>query len=159
MLQRTLRTPETRTTARMTRDEKLRHLKTETASVGKFAIIGILATITHAVVAAGLLESELLTALPANLCGYLVAFWISFGGHYFWSFAHLRQEGTATRSIVRFLIISVSGFALNSGILTLWLQLTPWSDLAGLLISIAVVPALTFLAARLWAFSHHPAET
>ncbi len=143
----------------MATDVNFRKLKTETASAGKFAIVGVLATLTHAGVATSLLASGALPALAANLGGYLVAFWVSFGGHYFWSFAHLRRQGTALKSIVRFLIISVSGFLLNSTILSLWLKLTPWSELAGLLFSIAIVPALTFLAARLWAFSHHPAET
>lgn len=143
----------------MATEAKFQKLKTETASAGKFAVVGVLATLTHAAVAAGLLESGALPPLAANLCGYLVAFWVSFGGHYFWSFAHLRQEGTAVKSIVRFLIVSVSGFLLNTAILSLWLKLTPWSELMGLLFSIAIVPALTFMAARLWAFSHHPAES
>jgi len=143
----------------MATEAKYHKLKTETASAGKFAVVGVLATLTHAAVAAGLLQSGTLPPLAANLGGYLVAFWVSFGGHYFWSFAHLRREGTAVKSVVRFLIVSVSGFLLNSAILSLWLNLTPWSELMGLLFSIAVVPALTFLAARLWAFSHHPAET
>ncbi|WP_428648881.1 GtrA family protein [Roseibium sp.] len=143
----------------MTTDVKYRKLRTETASAGKFAVVGVIATLTHAAVASSLLASGALPPLAANLGGYLVAFWVSFGGHYFWSFAHLRQKGTAFRSIIRFLIISVSGFLLNSAILSLWLKLTPWPEMTGLLFSIAIVPALTFLAARLWAFSHHPAET
>ncbi|MEO9527567.1 GtrA family protein [Roseibium sp.] len=136
-----------------------RTLKTETAAVGKFAIVGVLATLTHALVAAGLLQSGILTAFPANICGFLTAFSVSFSGHYFWSFSHLRQDGTALKSMTRFLVIAVAGFALNSFVLALWLELTPWPDLVGLLVSIAIVPALSFLGARLWAFSHRPAET
>jgi len=136
-----------------------KQLKTETASVGKFAVVGVLATLTHALVATGLLQSGLLSAFPANICGFLVAFGVSFSGHYFWSFAHLRREGTALKSMRRFLVIALSGFAVNSFVLALWLQLTPWPDMLGLLFSIAIVPALSFLGARLWAFSHRPAET
>jgi putative flippase GtrA len=140
---------------------KARHqkLKTETAAAGKFAVIGVLATLTHAGIASGLLETGTLSAFPANICGFLVAFCVSFSGHYYWSFAHLRQEGRAMRSMGRFLVIALSGFALNSTVLALWLNLTPWPDLMGLLFSIAIVPALSFLGARLWAFSHRPAET
>ncbi len=143
----------------MAPEGRYRKLKTETAAAGKFAVVGVLATLAHAAVASALLESGTLAPLPANLGGYLVAFWVSFCGHFFWSFAHLRQDGAVLKSIIRFLIISVSGFALNSSILTLWLKLTPWSELAGLLFSIAIVPAFTFLAARLWAFSHRPAPS
>ncbi|QFT66919.1 GtrA-like protein [Labrenzia sp. THAF35] len=140
---------------------EIRHgkLKTETAAAGKFAVIGVLATLTHAIVAGSLLQSGMLPAYPANICGFLVAFCVSFTGHYFWSFSHLRRKGTAIRSMVRFLVIAVSGFLLNSTVLALWLTLTPWPDLIGLLFSIAIVPALSFAGARLWAFSHHPAET
>lgn len=142
----------------MVTDARRRKLKTETAAVGKFAIIGGLATLTHAGVATGLLTSGALTAFPANICGFVVAFGVSFSGHYFWSFSHLRREGAALRSMARFLVIAVSGFLLNSTVLALWLGLTPWPDLVGLLFSIAIVPALSFLGARLWAFSHTPAE-
>ncbi|WP_269585299.1 GtrA family protein [Roseibium sp. Sym1] len=139
-----------------TRHERLR---TESAAAGKFAIVGVLATLTHTVVAAGMLQSGTLSAFPANICGFLTAFGVSFCGHYFWSFAHLRQQGKALKSMIRFLIIALSGFAVNSFVLALWLELTPWPDLLGLLVSIAIVPALSFLGARLWAFSHRPAET
>jgi putative flippase GtrA len=134
-------------------------LKTETAAAGKFAVVGVLATLTHAAVAGGLLQTGALSAFPANICGFLVAFAVSFSGHYFWSFSHLRQDGTALKSMIRFLLIAVSGFALNSFVLVLWLSLTPWPDLLGLMVSIAIVPALSFLGARLWAFSHRPAQT
>ncbi|TYC53415.1 GtrA family protein [Rhodobacterales bacterium] len=143
----------------MASEARYHRLKTETASAGKFAIVGILATLTHAAVAGGLLQSGALPPLASNLCGYLVAFWVSFSGHYYWSFSHLRRDGTALRTILKFLIVSISGFLLNSTILTLWLMLTPWPEMAGLMFSIAIVPALTFLAARLWVFSHPPAET
>lgn len=143
----------------MTPERTRQTLKTETTAAGKFAIVGILATLTHAAVAGGLLETGQLSAFPANICGFLVAFFVSFGGHYFWSFAHLRQQSTAMKTMTRFLVIALSGFALNSTVLALWLGLTPWPDLIGLMFSIAIVPALTFLGARLWAFSHRTAET
>ncbi|WP_305989494.1 GtrA family protein [Roseibium sp. MMSF_3544] len=133
-------------------------LKTESAAVGKFAIIGILATLTHAVVASVLFEAGILSVVPSNVCGFLAAFTVSFSGHYFWSFNHLRREGTMFKSMARFLVISVSGFALNSTILALWLQFAPWPEIYGLWLAIAVVPAFSFMGARLWAFSHRAAN-
>ncbi|WP_299818964.1 GtrA family protein [uncultured Roseibium sp.] len=143
----------------METDARHRKIRTETAAVGKFAVVGILATLTHAGVATVLLETGTLSAFPANICGFLVAFGVSFSGHYFWSFSHLRRKGAALASMTRFLVIALSGFMLNSVVLALWLELTPWPDLVGLLFSIAIVPALSFLGARLWAFSHRVAET
>ena len=134
-------------------------LKTEGAAAGKFAIIGILATLTHAVVASVLFETRLLAVVPSNVCGFLAAFTVSFSGHYFWSFNHLRQAGTLLKTMTRFLIISISGFALNSTILALWLAFAPWPEIYGLWLAIAVVPAFSFVGARLWAFAHHPAAS
>ncbi|WP_306141870.1 GtrA family protein [Roseibium sp. MMSF_3412] len=134
-------------------------LKTEGAAVGKFAIVGVLATLTHAVVASVLFETGLLAVVPSNVSGFLAAFIVSFSGHYFWSFSHLRQAGTMLKSMTRFLIISVSGFALNSTILALWLAFAPWPEIYGLWLAIAVVPAFSFVGARLWAFTHQPAAS
>ena len=53
--------------------------------------------------------------------------------------------------MARFLIISISGFALNSTILALWLTFAPWPEIYGLWLAIAVVPAFSFAGARLWA--------
>ncbi len=134
-------------------------IKTEAGAAGKFAVVGISATLTHAGVSGFLLETGLLPAMLANLVGFVVAFGVSFTGHYYWSFSHLRQHSTAAKAMLRFFLIAVSGFALNSSVLALWLTFTPWPDLLGLMISIAIVPALTFVAARMWAFSHTPANT
>jgi putative flippase GtrA len=142
----------------MTPERKRAALKTEAGAAGKFAIVGIAATLTHAAIAGFLLEAGLLPAMFANLAGFVVAFGVSFSGHYYWSFSHLRQHKTALKAMLRFFLIAVSGFALNSSVLALWLSFTPWPDLIGLMVSIAVVPALTFIAARMWAFSHTPAN-
>lgn len=135
-------------------DRNRQSLKTEAGAAGKFAIVGIAATLTHAGVSGVLLEIGWLPAMLANLAGFVIAFGVSFSGHYYWSFSHLRQHNAALKAMVRFFLIAVSGFALNASVLALWLSFTPWPELLGLMIAIAIVPALTFVAARMWAFSH-----
>ena len=56
------------------------------------------------------------------------------------------------------MIVSVAGFALNSTILTLWLTFTSWPELYGLWLAILIVPAFSFVGARLWAFAHPSAH-
>ncbi|CTQ58100.1 MAG: GtrA family protein [Roseibium album] len=136
----------------------LEKLKAESAAVGKFAVIGVIATLTHAIVASTLFEAGILSVVPSNVCGFLTAFAVSFSGHYFWSFSHLRQTGTALKSMTRFLVVSIAGFALNSTILTLWLTFTSWPELYGLWLAILIVPAFSFVGARLWAFAHPSAK-
>lgn len=125
----------------------------EAGTAGRFAVVGAVATATHAGVAVTLLNTNLLNAFPANIVGFLVAFAVSFSGHHFWSFAATHTPGQTFRRIRRFFLLAISGFALNSGVLASWLAFTPWPDTLGILFAIAVVPALTFLGARFWAFS------
>lgn len=135
-----------------------RRIKTEAATALRFAIVGALATLTHAATALVFLNAGLLQAFPANIAGFLIAFIVSFSGHHFWSFAHLKDGASTRRRMRRFFLLALCGFALNSGILASWLALTDWPEAVGILISIAAVPVMTFLGARLWAFSG-PAST
>lgn len=138
----------------MTDTPSLKHqIKSEARTAGRFAIVGLVATGTHAVAALCLLEFGLLSAFPANICGFLVAFIVSFTGHHRWSFSGSLDEDRTGQRMRRFFVLAIAGFALNSGVLAAWLDLTAWPDSLGILVAIAVVPALTFLGARLWAFS------
>lgn len=136
---------------------KRERLQREARSAGRFALVGAAATATHALVAMTALRGLGLQPHLANVCGFLIAFAVSFYGHHVWSFAHTREAGSAGRRMLRFLFVALAGFALNSGVLTGWLSLTDWPESLGLLISIAVVPAASFLLARFWAF--RPART
>ncbi|MTI42866.1 putative flippase GtrA [Roseibium hamelinense] len=130
-------------------------IKTEVGAASRFAIVGATATGVHAATAVGLLEFGILSAFPANIVGFMIAFCVSFTGHHFWSFGASRHDAAVSRRMRRFFTLAASGFALNSTALAAWLQLTPWPDALGILFSIAVVPGLTFLGSRLWAFSGH----
>ncbi|MEJ8475754.1 GtrA family protein [Roseibium algae] len=131
-------------------------VKTEVGTAFRFAIVGATATLTHATAALALLETGTLSAFPANIAGFLVAFVVSFVGHHRWSFASTQQDGKAHQRMRRFFVLALIGFALNSSVLAGWLGLTSWPQSLGILFSIAVVPALTFFGARLWAFSGSP---
>jgi len=128
-------------------------VKTEAGKAGRFAVVGAIATLVHTAVSLGLLQLGVLSAFPANIAGFLVAFCFSFAGHHFWSFADSRQDAKTTHRMRRFFVIALTGFLINSSVLTAWLALTPWPDSLGLLISIAIVPGLSFIGARFWAFS------
>lgn len=125
----------------------------EVGTAGRFAIVGGLATLTHAGVALSLLNLDLLPAFFANIAGFMTAFVLSFSGHHFWSFPHSLSDGQTSRRMRRFFLLALLGFALNSGVLATWLTFTPWPDGLGILFSIVIVPALTFLGSRFWAFA------
>lgn len=116
-----------------------------------FIIVGVCAALTHWVVVVGLVSWAYLTPLVANVLGWLVAFAVSFTGHYQLTFRHQRSGlGLAIR---RFFLLSALGFAVNE-ISYAWLlkQTTlPYELLLGLIL--IGVAFLTFAASRLWAFA------
>ncbi|WP_150524073.1 GtrA family protein [Roseibium sediminis] len=134
-------------------DVRTSRVRAEAATASRFALVGIAATLTHSVVALVALQSSLFGAYGSNILGFVIAFVVSFAGHHFWSFKAQGHHGTAGRRMARFLVIAVLGFLANNVVLTAWLQFTNWPDSVGLIFSIAIVPGLSFLGSRFWAFS------
>ena len=105
----------------------------------------------HVAVYAGTIELLGLRPLVANALGFAIAVNVSFLGHRRWTFAG-GATADARRSLVRFWLVALLGFALNSGFVqlvtgTLGLHYG-WSIplIAG------VTPVLTFTFSKLWAF-------
>lgn len=123
--------------------------------ISLFVAVGCAAAATHWVVAVGCVEVLHLAPLAANLVGWLVAFVVSFTGHYRLTFRHTRTPWTV--AVRRFFLISAAGFGINESAYALLLHTTtiPYDLLLALiLIGLAFV---TFIASRLWAFRHKPA--
>jgi len=120
--------------------------------VAWFVIVGCTAAATHWSVAVVSVEALHISPLTANAVGWLVAFVVSFSGHYRLTFRHLASHWmTAAR---RFFFVSACGFLLNEAAYAWLLHATSLRYdvlLALILIGLAV---LTFVASRLWAFRH-----
>ena len=98
-----------------------------------------------------LVSGGYLTPLVANVAGWVVAFGVSFTGHYQLTFRHQRRG--LKQAISRFFLLSASGFAINEASYAWFLHRTdlPYEFLlAAILIAVAV---LTFVASRFWAFA------
>ncbi|WP_208621890.1 GtrA family protein [Bordetella genomosp. 12] len=119
-----------------------------------FVFVGCAAAATHWLVAVLCVEYGGLAPAWANVAGWLVAFVVSFTGHYRLTFRHLTLSWILAAR--RFFLVSAAGFALNEAAY-IWLLHTtrlPYDVLLALiLIGLAV---LTFVASRLWAFRHTP---
>jgi putative flippase GtrA len=121
----------------------------ELAVATRFGLVGITATCVHILIVWLLLSKTLLPTLVANMLAFLTAFGISFTGNYLWTFGSPGHPGKAMR---RFLMISVSAFAVNS-LLLAWLLTTGWlAPTASAIVSATAIPAITFWASRLWGF-------
>lgn len=123
----------------------------EAITVGRFGVVGIIATAIHVLVVLILLSKTSFPTLAANAIAYMMAFSISFAGNYIWTF---QSPGDPGRAIRRFLVISLGAFATNSLTLMALLRVNLASPSVSALFSAAVVPAITFIASRFWGFKY-----
>lgn len=131
-------------------------MRTFIRQVGTFVLVGCAAAATHWAVTVACVEWAHMPPLLANLFGWLVAFVVSFTGHYQLTF---RYSNIPLRVAAgRFFMISAAGFIVNESAYAWLLHTTslPYDLLlAIILVGLAV---LTFLASRFWAFRHKHAN-
>jgi putative flippase GtrA len=121
----------------------------EAIIASRFILVGIAATGMHLFVLWLLIFTTTFPTLLANLFAFLAAFGVSFAGHYIWTFS---SPGEPYQAVRRFLLISISAFLFNS-VLLAGLLSTEWlKPMHAAMLSVAAIPALTFLGSRLWAF-------
>ena len=116
-----------------------------------FVVVGTSAAAVHWLVVVALVSGTLLHPLLANVAGWLVAFMVSFTGHYQLTFRY--QKTSAAATMKRFFLLSGVGFLINEVSYALLMRFTAihyqWL-LAGVLIAVAM---LTFLISKFWAFA------
>lgn len=120
--------------------------------IGWFVATGCAAALTHWLTAILCVQGLGATPLLANFAGWLVAFCVSFLGHYHFTFRH--QRGPWAHAARRFFLVSALGFAVNELAYAYLLHVTAirydWL-LAMILVALAI---LTFILGRFWAFRH-----
>lgn len=128
-----------------------RHMTAERLlEIARFGLVGVGATLVHMSVALGL---ERLADLPLaliNLIGFCTAFILSFCGHYYWTF---RSNGPRHQAFLRFFIVALIGFGASTVMLATLQAIGFAGDTAKLMISILVIPPVTFVVGKLWAFA------
>lgn len=122
-----------------------------------FAAIGVTATVTHATVA--LLSHHFLAASPfqANLAGYVSAVGVSFFGNRHVTFRGVPRQ---TGQFLRFVVISLAGFALTQAITYVGASVLGFPFAVALAPAVTLVPVATFVMSKTWAFAaaDHPSE-
>ena len=123
----------------------------EMVIASRFTLVGIAATGVHVFVLWLLLAKTALPTLVANLLAFLAAFGLSFIGNYVWTFS---APGDPYRAVRRFLLISSGAFVTNT-LLLAGLLASKWLEsIHAAMVSAVVIPAITFLASRLWGFNY-----
>jgi putative flippase GtrA len=115
-----------------------------------FVLVGSAAALTHFLTVVLIVETLALAPLKANVIGWLCAFGVSYGGHYFLTFAD--HAAPLLRSAGRFFLLSAAGFAINevSYAILLSVSVLPYYFLLALIL--LAVAVLTYLLSQRWAF-------
>ena len=115
-----------------------------------FAAVGLTATGVHVAVALALRGLAGLTPLSANLAAYLCAVGVSYLGNAWLTFGRPAMD---RGQFLRFLVVSLLGLACTQGLTWLLVERLGWPFAWGLAVVAVATPAMTFTAAKLWAFA------
>ncbi|WP_237272742.1 GtrA family protein [Sulfitobacter sp. M220] len=117
--------------------------------LGRFAIVGLAATLTHVAVALLTTYQFALSPLQANLAGFIVAVALSFQGHLRVTF---QVKAPQQYHLYRFVVLSLASLAISSLITAVGTR--NGGDMRLVMAFVAlIVPVASFFIARLWAFA------
>lgn len=115
----------------------------------RFGCVGCLAALVNMCLLYYLVTYYFIPPLWANAVAFVVAFQVSFWGHRYWSFSSSQQVGL---SLVKFLLVAVISFLANESLYAFFLYHLHFHYLISLICVLCVVPPLTFLFSKIWAF-------
>jgi putative flippase GtrA len=121
----------------------------ELLTVSRFSLVGIAAAGIHIGIVWILIAQTDISVLIANFVAFLVAFGFSFIGQYFWTF---RSTSNLRRTLLRFFSVALGAFITNNLILVVLLNTQLLDDLLAAVFAVFVIPLITYLAGRFWAF-------
>jgi putative flippase GtrA len=127
----------------------MRVVLTEARRIIRFGMVGVAATLTHIAVANAVLALVIGSPYVASAAGFVVAFAVSYLGHYHFTFA---KNGSHGQSLPRFFLVALTGFLGSLMVLKVIAEQGAIPQAVSLTLSILVIPGLTYLAARVWAF-------
>jgi putative flippase GtrA len=116
----------------------------------RFGVTGVVATATH--VGCFAVANELLRVppVPANALAFLIAFLTGFTLNFAWTF---RARGRVVRRMLQYFGVAVAGLGLNSALMYFAVYVAQWSPYAGIALSIALTPLLTYTLSRRFVFA------
>ena len=115
----------------------------------RFAVVGVIATATHATVFAVAIEALRIEAVAANALAFCVAVLVGYALNRRWTFAAHGGQGAR---LWRYVVGALAGLAVNSAIMYAVVHVAKASPYLGLVLGIVTVPPLTFALNQLWVF-------
>lgn len=117
----------------------------------RFLWVGWGATITHYLTVLILVYNWDIYPELANILAFVVAFFISFMGHWRWTFRE--QQAEFQRALFAFALTALLMFMLNAIIFHLLLDCMGIRFEVSLLIAQGMVAVITYLVSKYWAFA------
>lgn len=114
----------------------------------RFAGVGVVATLTHVLVALAASSVLELAPLAANLAGYSVAVMVSFWGHLRVTF---KVHDPHVQHLLKFILLATMSLAISSLVTSICTSTGHGIGVAMAAVAV-IVPGASFLAARLWVF-------
>ncbi len=121
----------------------------------RFLAVGGAATGVHVATAMVLVETAGWSILNANVVAFAVAVMVSYLGNHRWTFG---RSGRHDHHLPRFVVLAFGGLALDQAIVFAMVQGAEIDYRVALMVVVGVVPALSFVANRCWAFAEVPAD-
>ena len=114
-----------------------------------FLVVGGIATVIHVGAALGVNSLLKVGPLTSNVIGYTCAFTFSYFGN---STATFARSALSLRQFGRFMTVSLAMFGLNQAIVTAGVTLAHLPLRMALIPALAIVPVVSFLISKVWAF-------
>lgn len=116
----------------------------------RFLVVGLLATATHFLVVIAAVEVLATQATMTNGFAWAVALFVSYFGHYRWTFT---ARGAHLEHLPRYVVVSLTGLTLNLS--TVWLLNSQLGAhyLVATTLGVTLSIITTFTLSRLWAFA------
>ncbi|CAN5446021.1 hypothetical protein BH10PSE7_BH10PSE7_07590 [soil metagenome] len=116
---------------------------------GSYLLVGGGATLIHLLVALALNGVLGLSPLWSNFVAFLCAWSFSYAANWRWTFAAARAHRSA---LPRFFAVSAAGFLINQAMVYCCTILLHWPFWVALIPVILIVPAVSYIASKFWAF-------
>ena len=122
----------------------------QVAQIGRFGVVGALATGVHVAVFIGLIELLDVDPFWANLPAFSAAVLVSYFGNLVWTFD---MQAAGLGRLPRFVLIALIGLVANQAIVLLIVDVLSQSHRLAIAVVVVVVPTMTYLGSRWWAFA------
>ncbi|MFN3314024.1 MAG: GtrA family protein [Hyphomonas sp.] len=125
-------------------------LREQVRQLATFGLVGITATAVH--YGAALALSQLMPLAWANPLGFVAAFGVSYLGHLKLTFRVAASESRHATRLSRFLAVALLGLLAGQTMLLTLSKTGRLEDWQTLLVSVAIIPVVTFIISRVWVF-------